>query len=113
MPADRLKLDWRELPSGSNILGRLQKLLTTIDSTGELHMELTMSKAKNIISSVEIEVGRKAIVRFSKLTAKRFETNKVSILSMMILGKAMTKYQIVVLCQADTHHRIPCPTHWL
>ena len=67
LPEDRLELNWRDLPSESDILGRLKKLLTKIDSsTGELHMELAMSKAKNIISLVKIPMNdEKAIVRFS------------------------------------------------
>lgn len=77
---DHLKLNWRDLPSGSDILGRLQKLLATIDSTGELRMELAMSKTKSIISLVEISMNNeKAIICFSKLTVKRFNSKKVSI----------------------------------
>ena len=93
MPEERLRLDWRELPSGSDILGRLKKLLTTIDSTGELHMKLSRCQAKNIISLAEISPGQKAVVRFSKHTVKRFENNKESILPVMIVGAVVTEYR--------------------
>ena len=112
MPEERLRLNWRELPSGSDILGRLQKLLTTLDSTGELHMELVRCKAKNIIAQVQINMGQKAVIRFSKMTVKRFSSNKVSLLPNIIIGKVVTKCQKAVLRKTCACHQVLGTTHW-
>ena len=74
-------------------------------------MELTRSKAKNVISHAEIYAGKKAIVRFSKLTVKRMKSNMVRSFPKMVVRKAMTDYQIAVLCKIDTSDRIPRSTH--
>ena len=95
-----LSLDWRQAPTTSETVGRIQRFLTDLDATNKARIRLSDTRGKSPIGLVERDGSPPMILRTDAKTTRRAKGQVVYwarfySMAMTICGLLMDRQQVM------------------